>query len=74
MGCVVYLECPVHSQQPPCSFDLVLPMSILSQGVVVLFISLKLLLLEILVHISSITVVSFDGIAYGVLHDLCNIG
>jgi small subunit ribosomal protein S15Ae len=39
-----------------------------------LFISLKSLLLEILVHMSSITVGSFDGIAYGVLHDLCNIG
>ncbi|KAL3598951.1 hypothetical protein D5086_006869 [Populus alba] len=44
------------------------------QGVVVLFISLKSLLLEILVHMGSITVVSFDGIAYGILHDLCNIG
>jgi hypothetical protein len=39
-----------------------------------LFISLKSLLLEILVHMSSITVGSFDGIAYGVLHDLCNNG
>ena len=44
------------------------------EGVVVLFISLKSLLLEILVYMGSITVVSFDGIAYGVLHDLYHIG